>query len=156
MRGGRTEPGISVRVSAERKRQPARKPASCLGAAILPGQSITNDLLERCGLFPAVASGYVLARTPDTITLAQIISAVDGPIVAGEFGEPHADGACNHEGQCVLLAFWAEVGERMREHLASFTLADMVSKVQVGGAVLSVEPEDSGVVSRAMARSSAR
>ncbi|MGH9109221.1 MAG: RrF2 family transcriptional regulator [Acidimicrobiales bacterium] len=73
-----------------------------------------------------VGGGYVLARPPDAITLAQIVSAVDGPIVAGEFAEPHTGGACDHEGQCVLLAFWADVGEKMREHLSSFTLADMV------------------------------
>ncbi len=108
-----------------------------------------------------VGGGYVLARPPDKITLAQIVSAVDGPIVAGEFGEPHTGGACNHEGQCVLLAFWAEVGEKMREHLQSFTLADMVSKVQgndgslvdVGVDVAVDEPVS---VSRAMARSSVR
>ena len=45
----------------------------------------------------------------------QIVSAVDGPIVAGDFGEPHTNGACDHEGQCVLLAIWADVGEHMRQ-----------------------------------------
>jgi len=73
-----------------------------------------------------VGGGYVLARDPDNITLAEIVAAVDGPIVAGDFGEPHRDGACDHEGQCVLLAVWADVGNHMREHLSSFTLADMV------------------------------
>jgi Rrf2 family iron-sulfur cluster assembly transcriptional regulator len=73
-----------------------------------------------------VGGGYVLARDAESITLAEIVAAVDGPIVAGDFGEPHRDGACDHEGQCVLLAVWADVGSHMREHLASFTLADMV------------------------------
>jgi len=73
-----------------------------------------------------VGGGYVLARDAESITLAEIVAAVDGPIVAGDFGEPHRDGACDHEGQCVLLAVWADVGNHMREHLASFTLADMV------------------------------
>jgi Rrf2 family protein len=73
-----------------------------------------------------VGGGYVLARDAQSITLAEIVAAVDGPIVAGDFGEPHRDGACDHEGQCVLLAVWADVGNHMREHLASFTLADMV------------------------------
>ena len=62
-----------------------------------------------------VGGGYVLARDPAEITLAQIVSAVDGPIVAGDFGEPHQNGACDHEGQCVLLAVWADVGEHMRK-----------------------------------------
>ena len=77
-----------------------------------------------------VGGGYLLARDPSEITLAQIVTAVDGPIVAGLFGEPHKDGACNHEGQCVLLGVWAEVGDHMREHLSGFTLSDMVSLAQ--------------------------
>jgi Rrf2 family protein len=75
-----------------------------------------------------VGGGYVLAREPEEITLAQIVSAVDGPIAAGDFGEPHADGACDHEGQCVLLAVWAEVGDTIRTYLQTFTLADMVNR----------------------------
>jgi Rrf2 family protein len=77
-----------------------------------------------------VGGGYVLARPADEITLGQIVSAVEGPIVAGDFGEPHQNGACDHEGQCVLLAVWADVGNHMRSHLDSFTLADMVDRAR--------------------------
>ena len=82
-----------------------------------------------------------MARSPDNITLSQIVSAVEGPIVAGDFGEPHQNGACDHEGQCVLLAVWADVGEHMRRHLESFTLADMALRA-LGGipAIAAVEP----------------
>jgi Rrf2 family iron-sulfur cluster assembly transcriptional regulator len=72
-----------------------------------------------------VGGGYVLARPPGEITLAQIVSAVDGPIQAGDFGEPHTDGACDHEGQCVLLAIWGDVGARLRSMLGGYTLADL-------------------------------
>ena len=74
-----------------------------------------------------VGGGYVLAREPDEIPLSAIVSAVDGPIVAGDFGEPHTNGACDHEGQCVLLTVWADVGEHMRRYLEALTLADIVS-----------------------------
>ena len=77
-----------------------------------------------------VGGGYVLAREPSEITLSQIVSAVDGPIVAGDFGEPHQNGACDHEGQCVLLSVWADVGQHMRRHLDSFTLADIAEQAQ--------------------------
>ena len=77
-----------------------------------------------------VGGGYVLARPASDITLSQIISAVDGPIVAGDFGLPQENGACDHEGQCVLLSVWADVGEHMRTHLDSFTLADMATRAQ--------------------------
>ena len=95
-----------------------------------PGPTSVRDIAERTGLPQpyleqillalkgaglvrskrGVGGGYVLARSPAEITLGQIVSAVDGPIVAGDFGEPHKDGACDHEGQCVLLSVWAEVG----------------------------------------------
>ncbi len=77
-----------------------------------------------------VGGGYVLARAPQDITLGHIVSAVDGPIVLGDFGAPHQDGACEHEGQCVLLAIWADVGAEMRRRLDSYTLADCVEQAR--------------------------
>jgi Rrf2 family protein len=74
-----------------------------------------------------VGGGYVLSRPPGRITLSEIVGAVDGPITAGDFGEPHTNGACDHEGQCVLLAIWADVGDRMRRLLGSITLADIAA-----------------------------
>jgi Rrf2 family protein len=74
-----------------------------------------------------VGGGYVLAREPADILLSQIVSAVDGPIVAGDFGQPHTNGACDHEGQCVLLSIWGAAGAHMRRYLDSFTLADIAS-----------------------------
>ncbi|MCU1358436.1 MAG: putative Rrf2 family DNA-binding protein [Acidimicrobiales bacterium] len=72
-----------------------------------------------------VGGGYVLARGAEEITLGQIVSAVDGPIAVGDFGPPHQNGACDHEGQCVLLAVWADLTEHMRRLLEDRTLADM-------------------------------
>ena len=89
-----------------------------------------------------VGGGYVLAREPSQITLGEIVSAVDGPIAVGDFGEPHQDGACDHEGQCVLLSVWADVGEHMRQHLDSFTLADMVSRARGRGPAPAPAPAD--------------
>ena len=75
-----------------------------------------------------VGGGYVLARPPSEITLGEVVSAVDGPIAAGDFGRPHEDGACDHEGQCVLLTVWSDVGDHMRRHLDGYTLADCVAR----------------------------
>ncbi len=72
-----------------------------------------------------VGGGYILKRSPDSITLADIVRAVDGPITLGDFGEPHAEGACDHEGQCVLLAVWRHLGDQMRTELEQYTLADI-------------------------------
>ncbi|MYH97179.1 MAG: Rrf2 family transcriptional regulator [Acidimicrobiia bacterium] len=69
--------------------------------------------------------GYTLARPAAEIKLSEIVSAVDGPIVLGDFGEPHQDGACDHEGQCVLLAIWTHAGDIMHDLLSDYTLDDI-------------------------------
>ena len=82
-----------------------------------------------------VGGGYVLARDPADIRISEIVSAVDGPITLGDFGQPHQDGSCDHEGQCVLIAVWNEAGEYMRHHLDSYTLAMIAAIAQGARAV---------------------
>ena len=61
--------------------------------------------------------GYALARPASEVKLSEIVSAVDGPIVLGDFGD--------HEGQCVLLAIWTHVGDIMHDLLSEYTLDDI-------------------------------
>jgi len=75
--------------------------------------------------------GYILAREPDQINLAEIVRAVDGPIELGDFDQPHTRGSCDHEGQCVLLSIWHNVGAAMKSHLEAWTLAD-ISEMAAG------------------------
>ncbi len=120
LRSGETAP-TSVRDIAERTALPQPYLEQILLA--LKGAGLVRS--KR-----GVGGGYVLARPADEITLGQIVSAVDGPIMVGDFGQPHENGACDHEGQCVLLSVWSEVGDHMRHHLDSFTLADMVARAR--------------------------
>jgi Rrf2 family protein len=69
-----------------------------------------------------VGGGYVLARDSSLIFISEVLSAVDGPISLGDFGEPHQDGSCDHEGQCVLLDLWQTTGAQMRRLLDGITL----------------------------------
>jgi|TARA_B110000914_G_scaffold222883_1_gene237244 Rrf2 family iron-sulfur cluster assembly transcriptional regulator len=72
-----------------------------------------------------VGGGYVLAKAAEEITIGAIVSAVDGPIGLGDFGQPHQDNACDHEGQCVLLSIWSDVSVLMQKRLDSYTLAQV-------------------------------
>jgi Rrf2 family protein len=129
LHGGQSQP-TSVRDIAERTGLPQPYLEQILLA--LKGAGLVRS--KR-----GVGGGYVLARAPQDISLCHIVSAVEGPIVAGDFGEPHQNGACDHEGQCVLLAVWADVGEHMRKHLESFSLADMVVRAQGNAPVAPAE-----------------
>jgi Rrf2 family iron-sulfur cluster assembly transcriptional regulator len=73
-----------------------------------------------------VGGGYVLARPADEITLAEILAAVDGPLVTVIGEHDHC------EGHCVLQEVWSGVSEEMRAHLEGFTLADLVARTRAG------------------------
>jgi Rrf2 family transcriptional regulator, iron-sulfur cluster assembly transcription factor len=73
-----------------------------------------------------VGGGYVLARPPDEITLADILAAVDGPLTQLLGDHDHC------EGHCVLQEVWVGVSEETRQILERHTLADLVRRTQVG------------------------
>ena len=115
-----------------------------------PGPTSVRDIAERTGIPQpyleqillalkgaglvrskrGVGGGYVLARPAVEIRISEILSAVDGPISLGDFGEPHQDGACDHEGQCVLLALWKSAGEQMRLLMDAFTLQSIADAAE--------------------------
>jgi len=73
-----------------------------------------------------VGGGYVLARPPAEITLADILAAVDGPLTTLMDAHDHC------EGHCVLQEVWVGVSEAMRHHLEGFTLAHLVERTRIG------------------------
>ena len=73
-----------------------------------------------------VGGGYVLARAPESITLADIIAAVEGPATM------IADDHYHCEGHCVLQEVWFELDEESRKVLSRATLADLVRRTLAG------------------------
>jgi Rrf2 family iron-sulfur cluster assembly transcriptional regulator len=73
-----------------------------------------------------VGGGYVLARPPADITLADIVAAVEGPQL------PLAEHPDHCEGHCILQEVWVGVDEESRRVLEQITLADLVERTRVG------------------------
>jgi len=73
-----------------------------------------------------VGGGYVLARPPAEITLADIVAAVEGPQL------PLAEHADHCEGHCVLQDVWSCVAEETRRQLERVSLAELVERTRVG------------------------
>jgi Rrf2 family transcriptional regulator, iron-sulfur cluster assembly transcription factor len=73
-----------------------------------------------------VGGGYVLARPPEDISLADILAAVDGPLTTLMEQHDHC------EGHCVLQEVWVGVSDEMRKFLDGYTLADLVQRTQIG------------------------
>ncbi|HNK62477.1 MAG TPA: Rrf2 family transcriptional regulator [Anaerolineales bacterium] len=72
--------------------------------------------------------GVTLARTPQEITLLEVIEAIDGPIQLNEcVGDT---GACSFDENCPLRPVWCEAQEVLVNRLKGTNFADMIAKGQ--------------------------
>ncbi|QGQ20664.1 Rrf2 family transcriptional regulator [Cellulomonas sp. JZ18] len=123
----------AVRACAELATRPAGDsvPADALAA----GQDIPTSFLERIlgdlrrgGVVTSVrgrSGGYQLARPAAEITLADVIRAVDGPLVTVRDVRPPA---LTYEGSArSLLEVWVALRASVRDVLDVVTLADLVA-----------------------------
>ncbi len=85
-------------------------------------------LLARSGLIESVRGvngGYRMSAGPESISVASIIRAMEGPIALTECAlEP---GLCALEHDCSLRGNWQRIGETIEHALEALTLADLMS-----------------------------
>lgn len=70
-----------------------------------------------------VNGGYRLHDAPESVSVAAIIRAMEGPIALTECGlEP---GLCSRERDCSLKGNWQRIGETVENALEALSLADL-------------------------------
>src|SRR5207247_9859635 len=120
-------------------RDPARAPcnAPCLASeAHLPVPTVSKILkaLARAGLLVAhrgVKGGFSLARRPEEISMAQIISAMEGPIAITECSD-NVPGICELEPWCPVGANWQRINRAVRQALENIKLSEMTCSLRGG------------------------
>lgn len=98
--------------------------------------------LRRAKLVASVrgpGGGYTLAREPGTVSVADIIRAVDEPLDATMCG---GKGNCHDEERCMTHDLWMTLNTKMYEYLASVSLHDLV--LQQRGTVTVLRDERRG------------
>ena len=95
----------------------------------LPQPSVSKMLksLARAGLVLSergVLGGYRLASGPESVSIADIIDAVEGPISLTECSGTYSEG-CEYAGACALEPIWARINHAVRRALADIRLADI-------------------------------
>lgn len=96
----------------------------------VPTVSKILKMLAREGLVISLRGargGYRLARPPAQISVAQIISAMDGPIGLTECSI--ASGLCTQESSCAVRANWQRVNRVVLQALEKITLEQMIEPV---------------------------
>lgn len=129
---------------------------SCVNLCWIPGQAVTAarlaafyDLpaaylnkqlqaLNRAGILSSTSGpkgGFQLARSPEKITLLDIVVAIDGPddafrceeiLRSGPGGQPKAD----YRKTCLISQAMRQAELNWRRELASQTIADIVASVE--------------------------
>ncbi len=82
--------------------------------------------LRRKGLVTSIrgpGGGYQLAHKAETISVSQIISAVDEQIDATQCG---GNQNCSEEGPCMTHELWASLNQKILAYLSGISLQDMV------------------------------
>jgi FeS assembly SUF system regulator len=77
-----------------------------------------------------VRGGYSLARSPQEITVAEVITAVEGPIAVTECSAKEP-GLCELEPHCPVTRNWRIISAVVRNALEKVTLADLTYPMNV-------------------------
>lgn len=86
-------------------------------------------LLARDGLVESergAHGGYRLSRSPETISVADAICAVDGPIAVTECVD-ETPGLCSVEADCAVRTNWATINAAIEAALAAVSIAQMAA-----------------------------
>ena len=102
--------------------------------AQLPAPTVSKilKLLARGGLLEShrgVKGGYSLSRSPESISMAEIIGALEGPIAITECIED-APGECSQEPFCGVRGNWQRINLAIRQALEAISLAEMTEPLE--------------------------
>ncbi|MGA8277172.1 MAG: SUF system Fe-S cluster assembly regulator [Rhodanobacteraceae bacterium] len=94
----------------------------------LPTVSKLLKRLAQSGLVKStrgINGGYRLTRRPERISVADIVTAMEGPIGMTECSI--RIGLCGHEPHCGVRVNWQRINRAIADALAGVSLADMVA-----------------------------
>ncbi len=99
-------------------------------------QNISDNYLEqliavlrKAGLVRSVRGaqgGYILAREPGSITVGDIIRAMEGPIAPVDCVSEVEPAECDQAESCITRLVWTRVRDKLTEVMDSISLADML------------------------------
>jgi FeS assembly SUF system regulator len=114
----------------------------------LPTVSKLLKLLARSGLAISTRGangGYKLSRSPNDISAADVIDALEGPVAITECSSSNSH--CEHEGVCSVGGAWQRINIAMRRALCDISLTDLlrssspVPRFRFAGMPITIENE---------------
>ncbi len=91
-------------------------------------------LLTRGGLLTSLRGtkgGYTLARPPAAISVADVVTALEGPIALTECID-NTPGSCTRETICPLRPRWQHINQVVRQALSTISLSELIEPLPPG------------------------
>jgi FeS assembly SUF system regulator len=133
------ETDYGVGILALMARDPdARYSAAALAESRGLPQPIVSKILKHLARSDLVVSyrgakgGYGLARTPGEISIAEVITVLEGPIALTDCIEDGRS-ACQYGSQCNISNVWSRINDVVLQALSEITLAETAEAAAGGG-----------------------
>ncbi|MEO5357108.1 MAG: Rrf2 family transcriptional regulator [Nitrospirae bacterium YQR-1] len=105
--------------------------------------------LRKVGLIKSVkgpGGGYLLTKTPGDITIAEILTTLEGPfaitLCASNSEDPASSKGCMKADHCVIQHLWKALGRQIEEFLQTITLLDLLKGKQFEDLIFSCDASD--------------
>lgn len=92
-------------------------------------EQILNKL-RKAGLIVSVkgpGGGYILSRSPEKISIGEILLELEGPVGITACTDPLGEG-CNRVEGCVTALLWRALGEKIEGFLHTIKLSDLLDE----------------------------
>ena len=126
-----TDYGIRILAHLARDEQPATHNAREVAESLqLPAPMVSKVMksLARGGVLEShrgPGGGFRLARRPDDLSVADMITVLEGPVALTEC--QIGPSICQHEGNCSVQEPWSVINRSVQNTLATITLSDIVN-----------------------------
>ena len=130
--GRLTDYGIVVLSHLASHQERAQNASEIAAAVHLPVPTVSKLLREltREGLLSSLRGakgGYALARDPEEISVAEIITVLEGPIAMTTCSTGDADPECEHLTLCPVRSHWNRINRAISDALKGVSLAEMAA-----------------------------
>lgn len=75
-----------------------------------------------------IQGGYQLARSPEQLTVAEIIRLIDGGLAPVSCAVDDKNSQCMLLGHCAFLGLWRKAGDALRQVYEKTTLQDLIDE----------------------------
>lgn len=122
--------GVMVMAHVAADAKGVHNAADAAAATGLPGPTVAKIMarLGKAGLLTSsrgARGGYRLAAPPEEVSVAAIVTALDGPIALTQCSGVHTPSACDHENLCVSRRGINRINTAIRGALEGVMLAEL-------------------------------